>query len=111
MRYLQSGIPVCDFSVAVTRRIGRGDERTEKTTWFRVTCWRQTAELAAQYVRKGAQIMVVGTIEASAYTDRSGQPAVSLDLTADNFQLLGARGDSAPTQDQPMPMGVDEIQF
>ncbi|MGQ9889093.1 MAG: single-stranded DNA-binding protein [Aggregatilineales bacterium] len=96
LRYTQSGVPMCDFSVAVTRRIGRRDDpnRTEKTTWFRVTCWRQLADIASQYVRKGTQIMVVGTIEASAYTDRSGQPAASLDLTADNFQLLGSRADA-----------------
>jgi single-strand DNA-binding protein len=93
LRYTQQGIPVCDFSVAVTRRLGRSDEaeRREKTTWYRVTCWRQQAEIAAQYVRKGTQIMVVGTVEASAYQDKSGQPAASLNLTANNFQLLGSR--------------------
>jgi single-strand DNA-binding protein len=111
LRYTAAGVAVCDFSVAVTRRFGRdetGDTR-EKTTWYRVTCWRQRAEIAAQYVHKGMQIMVVGTVEASAYTDRSGQPAASLDLTADNFQMLGGRdggtggrgeyGDFAPPPD------------
>ena len=119
LRYTQSGIPVCDFSVAVTRRIGRRDDpdRTEKTTWFRVTCWRQQAEIASQYVRKGTQIMVVGTIEASAYTDRSGQPAASLDLTADNFQLLGSRADAGASPGgayddfAPPPDDVGEIPF
>jgi single-strand DNA-binding protein len=96
LRYTQSGIPVCDFTVAVTRRTGRRDdpERSEKTVWHRVTCWRQLAEIANQYVRKGTQIMVVGVVEASAYMDKSGQPAASLDLTADNFQLLGSRADA-----------------
>ena len=95
LRYTQSGIPVCDFSVAVTKRYGRdeaGNQR-EKTVWYRVTCWRQRAEIASQYVHKGMQIMVVGSVEASAYLDRSGQPASSLDLTADNFQMLGSRGE------------------
>ena len=94
LRYTSQGIPVCDFSVAVTRRTGRGDEggdRQEKTTWYKVACWRQQAEIAAQYVRKGTQIMVVGTVEVEAYLDRGGQPAASLKLTANNFQLLGSR--------------------
>jgi single-strand DNA-binding protein len=95
VRYTQGGIPVCDFSVAVTRRFGgrEGTERQERTTWYRVTAWRNLAEIAQQYVRKGTQIMVVGTVEVSAYLDKSGQPAATLELTADNFQLLGSRGD------------------
>lgn len=94
LRYTAGGVPVCDFSVAVTRKIGSGDERQERTNWYRVTCWRQRAEIAAQYVHKGMQIMVVGTVESSAYLDRSGNPASSLELTADNFQMLGGRDDA-----------------
>jgi single-strand DNA-binding protein len=102
-QYTQSGIAVCDFSVAVTRRFGGRDntERQEKTTWFRVTCWRNLAEIARDFVHKGTQIMVVGSIDASAYTDKGGQPAASLDLTADNFQLLGSRDGQGQGQGQP----------
>lgn len=96
VRYLQSGQAVASFSVAVSRKWKDKDtdEQREETTWFRVTCWRRLAETANQYVHKGTQIMVVGTIKASAYTDKEGQPASSLELTADNFQLLGSRGDA-----------------
>jgi single-strand DNA-binding protein len=118
LRYTQQGVPVCDFSVAVTRRFGREDqgERREKTTWYRVTCWRQQAEIAAQYVRKGTQIMVVGTVEASAYQDRAGQPAASLNLTANNFQLLGSRDGGAGERGgyddfAPPPDDVGDIPF
>lgn len=93
MRYTQSGIAVCSFSVAVTRRFGSGDQRQEKTTWVRVSVWNKQAETANQYVRKGGQILVSGTMEASAYLDKSGQPQASLEMRADNFQLLGSRGD------------------
>ena len=54
---------------------------------------KEQAEIANQYVRKGTQIMVVGTVEVSAYLDKNNQPAASLELTADTFQLLGSRGD------------------
>jgi single-strand DNA-binding protein len=95
LRYTQSGVPVADFSVAVTRRFGGrdGGEQQEKTTWYKVTCWRNLAEIANQYVKKGMQVMVVGTVEVSAYTDKSGQPAATLELTANNFQMLGSRAD------------------
>lgn len=93
VRYLQNGQAVTNFSVAVTRKWNdrESDEKREETTWFRVTCWRKLAEIAHQYVHKGTQIMVVGTIKASAYADKDGRPAVNLELTADNFQLLGGR--------------------
>lgn len=92
-KYTQSGIAVTSFSVAVTEKFGSGDERKEKVTWYKVTCWRNLAEIAGQYVKKGAQIFVVGSVGVSAYLDKSGQPAASLELTATNFQLLGGRGD------------------
>jgi single-strand DNA-binding protein len=119
LRYTQSGVAVCDFSVAVTRRFGGrdGGERQEKTLWVRCTCWRQLGEIAAQYVKKGTQILVVGTVEVSAYLDKSGQPAATLELTADTFQLLGSRADreqgeygSGDYQDYP-PSDVGDIPF
>ncbi|MDX2160933.1 MAG: single-stranded DNA-binding protein [bacterium] len=98
MRYLPSGVPVCSFSVAVTRRWqDKGNNETkERTVWYRVSAWRGLAETCNQYVRKGMQIMVVGQVDTRAYTDNAGQPAASLELTADTVQFLGQRGEGAP---------------
>ena len=95
LRYLPSGVPVCNFTVAVTERWtdSGNNEQKEKTTWYRVACWRRLAETANQYVKKGMQVMVVGNVEARAYTDNSGQPAASLELTARDVRFLGSRGD------------------
>lgn len=94
-RYLPSGVPVTSFSVAVSRKWTdkNTNERKEKTVWYRVTCWRQLAETASNYVTKGAPIMVVGSVEARAWKDNAGEPQASLELTADTFQLLGRRDD------------------
>lgn len=93
LRQTQSGVAVCDFSVAVTRRWNdrlTGEQR-EKTTWFKVTAWRSLAEIASQYVRKGMQIMVAGEVAASAYIGQDGQPRASLELTAQDIRFLGRR--------------------
>lgn len=105
LKYTQNGIAVCNFSVAVTRRFGGRDdsEKREKTNWFKVTCWRQSAEIAHQYIRKGTPVLVVGTIEVSAYLDKNGEAATTLELTADTFQMLGNRGDSGSAK----PADVD----
>lgn len=96
LRYTPQGFAVCDFSVAVNRRIG-GQNNTEprdETTWFRVTCWRQLAETVAKYVRKGRQILIVGEVSVSAYTDKAGQPAATLEITAQTVKFLGQREDN-----------------
>ncbi len=92
MRYTQGGVAVCDFSVAVNKRYttAGGDQRDE-TTWFRVTCWRQLAETMGKYLTKGKQVMVVGEVTASAYTDKAGQPAATLEITANTVKFLGQR--------------------
>jgi len=93
LKYLPSGVPVCNFTVAVNEVRGQGEARTEKTTWFRVAAWRQLAETVSQYLTKGRQVMIVGTIEARAYTDNGGQPQASLELTARDIRFLGQRGE------------------
>jgi single-strand DNA-binding protein len=95
LRYLPSGVPVCDFSVAVSESWTdrNTNERREKTTWYRVSAWRQLGETCAQYLSKGRQVMVVGTVEARGYVNNAGEAAASLDLTARDVRFLGNRHD------------------
>ena len=93
LKYLQSGVAVLNFSIAVNSVSGTGDQKQERTTWFRVAAWRQLAESLAPYIAKGKQVMVVGTIDARAYADNSGQPAASLEITAREIRLLGSRAE------------------
>lgn len=119
MRYTPTGVPVTSFSVATTRKwTGANGEQQEKTTWFRVTAWRKTAELAAQYLKKGRLVLVEGDIDASAYTDREGSPRASLELTATNIRFLGGRGEGgegmggAPAAGgEDFPVHEDDLPF
>ena len=118
MRYTQSGVPVTSFSVATTRKWNSANgEQQEKTTWFRVTCWRKLAELTAQYLKKGRLVLVEGDIEASAFTDREGNARASLELTATNIKFLGGRGEggegtgAAGGGAEDFPVHEDEIPF
>lgn len=103
-KYTQSGIALCNFSVAVTERFGGKDgaEKREETTWYSCTAWRQQAEIANQYVKKGSPIFVVGTVKVRAYINKSGEAAASLDLTVKTFQLLGKQeGGKQREYDEP----------
>lgn len=105
LRYTQSGIAVCDFSVAVSRRWNdrTSGQQREETTWFKVSCWRQLAETANQYVHKGMQIMVTGRVDADAYIGQDGQARASLNLTALDMQFLSRKGER-----QDVPGGGDD---
>ncbi len=96
MRYTSSGVPVASFSMAVSRSwTNQEGQRQEKTIWFRVTAWRKLAETVSQYLTKGRQVMVVGEIEEpQIYTDRDGNPRVTLSVNANTVRFLGTRADN-----------------
>ena len=95
IKYLQSGVAVCSFSVAVNEvwHDKGTNEKRDKTTWYRVSCWQKMAETANQYVHKGMQIMIVGTVSVNAYTNNAGEAAASLELTARDMKFMSGRGD------------------
>lgn len=103
MQYTPQGIAVCKFSVAVSKTTGKGENRKEKTVWFRVTVWRERAETASQYIKKGMKILVSGEIDVSVYTNKQGQPAATIELTASDFQFL-----SDKEQSSEPPQGASE---
>ncbi len=93
------GTQVCNFSVAVTRKWNdKSGQRQEKTNWYSVSVFGESAKIAHQFVRKGEKILLVGTVSVQAYTDKqSGEARASLVLTANFFQLLGGRSDNDET--------------
>lgn len=111
LRYTPNGQPVTDFSVAVNRKwTGQDGSPAEETVWFKVTCWGKLAETTNQYLAKGRQVLVVGRVNASAWTGQDGNPRATLELTAQTVQFLGSRGD-APNAGGAMPSNEEEIPF
>ncbi len=88
-----NGRPVCEFSVAVNRVTGKAESREEQTDWYRVSCWATLAERAQQYIQKGRLVYIEGRFTPRTYTDREGKERLSLDISANDFQLLDARRD------------------
>ncbi|MBZ0278313.1 MAG: single-stranded DNA-binding protein [Anaerolineae bacterium] len=120
LRYLPSGVAVCDFSVAVSEAWtdSQTNERREKTTWYKVSVWGKQAENCKQYLAKGRSVMVVGTVEARAYMNNAGEPAASLDLRARDVRFLGGRDGQGQGQRDggyndfaPPPDNIGDIPF
>lgn len=109
MRYTPTGVPVTNFSIAVTRTwVNQDGQRQEKTIWFRVVAWRKLAELCSQYLTKGNKVLVVGQLEEpSTFTDRDGKTRVSLEVTADTVRFLTPKGEGEPAL-HAAPVGAGE---
>lgn len=92
---------VASFSVAVSRKNRAGDKQT---LWVRVNCWNKLAEIAEQYVKKGALVQVMSEwLRPSAWVDQSGTPQPSLDVDANRLVLLdrAENGDAESSEDIP----------
>ena len=99
MKYTPSGIPVTTFSLAANKKWKSADgQQQEKVTWWRVTVWRQQAEIVSQYVTKGMKVLVEGEdIEARAFTDKQGNQRASLEITANVVRFLSGKATGDPT--------------
>lgn len=98
-RYTPSGTMNVSFSMAVSRHWNdQAGQRQERTTWFKVTAWGRLAETLDRLTQSGAlvkgkQVYVLGTIEQRDYQDQQGAMRTSLEVNADEVQLLGNRPD------------------
>lgn len=95
VRYTNSGIAVCNFTLATSEKQPDGTERTD---WHSIVCWAKQAELAGQYIRKGRQVYVEGRINQRDYITPQGEKRYKTEIVANRFMLLGNKGDM-PLQD------------
>lgn len=93
VRYLPSGQAVANVSLATSsrRKDRNSGEMIEDTQWHRITFYDRLAEIAGEYVKKGRPIYVEGRLKYGKYTDQSGQERNTVDIIAQELQLLGGR--------------------
>lgn len=104
MRYTPGGSPVTNFSVAVGRRRKSPDgQATEETDWFRVVCWDKLAEIADQYLKKGARVYVEGRVQVRKYTGNDGVERTSVDVVANDLIMLSGRDEGGSAGREPAP--------
>ncbi len=99
MKYLDNGTALCTFSVAVNSK-KKGEQVTE---WFKVTTWRQLAEVCNQYVRKGMVIMATGELTIERYTNKQGEAQATAALSAKEVVFMSRSSDSAGSDDMSEP--------
>jgi single-strand DNA-binding protein len=110
VRYMPSGDAMATIAVATTEKWkdkATGETR-EATEWHRITFFGKLAEIVGQYLKKGSQIYVEGSLRTREYTDKDGIKKYATDIRADEMKMLGgtrtANDGSAPAPRQsPAP--------
>lgn len=95
VKYFESGSVVCNLTLAVDRRTRNSDE----PDWFNLEIWGKTAEVAANYVRKGSLIGVTGSLKFEYWQDRAtGANRSKPVIRVDRLDLLGSKQDNQASQ-------------
>ena len=93
VRYAQNGNAITTISVATSEqwkdKDGNPQERTE---WHRVKFFGRLAEIAGEYLKKGRQVYIEGSLRTEKYTDKAGIEKYSTDIIANEMQMLGGAG-------------------
>ncbi len=101
VRYLEgnNGAKVATFTLATTERYrDRNGEVRENTEWHNIVAWRNNADVAERFVRKGTQLYIEGRIRTRSWDDQTGNKRYTTEIIADTLQLLGKKSDNPASQ-------------
>ena len=96
IRHGSSGDAICNIRLATAERWKdrASGEMREITEWHRVVLYRRLAEIAGQYLRKGALVYVEGRLRSRKWTDQAGQERLTVEVEAAAMQMLGSVRDA-----------------
>jgi len=126
LRYSGGGMAVCQLSIAVNRRVKKGDNWEQEVSFFDVVAFGKTAENSAEYLAKGRSVLVEGELIQRRWEAQDGQKRSKVEITANNIQFLGGKGEGGgrgesgrsaggsggdEPPDAPPPLDDDAIPF
>ena len=124
-RYTASGSAITKIRVATSEswRDKQSGEQKERTEWHRVTFFGRLAEIAGEYLSKGRQVYIEGSLRTDKYQAQDGSDRYSTEIIANEMQMLGGRGEGAgapaqsggfrdrPQQQQPQAVAEPAREF
>jgi len=121
VRYAQSGTTVATLNMATDERRpdGNGGWKNE-TEWHRVVLFGKQADLAKQYLTKGREVLIEGSLRTRQWQDKEGQKRYTTEVVCQNMRFVGGRGGAgggAPAgggmerggEEMAAPVGADDI--
>ena len=105
-----TGVSVCRFSIAVQRKY-TNSEGEKETDFFNCNCWRNLAENAHKFLRKGSQVSLVGSIQTRSYDAQYGTKRYVTEIMVDEIEFISSpKGDEGAKESTPSqaPKGKQE---
>ena len=100
MKYMPSGGAVVNLRIATNESYkDREGNQVERTEWHSVVMFNKLAEIAGQYLKKGRSVYIEGSLRTRKWQDKSGQDRYSTEIVANEMQMIGGGGGSAPMGD------------
>ena len=106
IKYTPSGAPVAKFSLATDEVFkDRTGEQQRRTEWHSIVAWSKLAEICGEYLTKGKQVYIEGSIRSRQWEDQTGNKRTSYEIVAREMKMLGSRADSerAAAASSPSP--------
>jgi single-strand DNA-binding protein len=93
-RAMPSGTTVANLRIATTEnwKDRQSGEQQERTEWHRVALFGRLAEVAAEYLRKGSQVYIEGSLRTRKWQDKQGNERYTTEIVGNDMQMLGSRG-------------------
>ena len=111
VKYTPSGAPVAKFTLATDEVFkDRAGEQQRRTEWHTIVAWNKLAEICGQYLTKGKQVYVEGSIRSRQWEDQSGNKRTAYDIIARDMKMLGSKSDSdrsIPGREPVAPTGAE----
>lgn len=116
VKYAQNGSAVTKFSVATSEswRDKSSGENQERTEWHNVVAFGRVAEIAAEYLRKGSKVFIMGNLRTQQWQNDNGQKQQRTEVVCQEMQMLDSRGGGGtrppPQEQQKMPATADQFE-
>ncbi len=92
VRYMTNGEAVANVTLATSERWkDKAGEQQEKTEWHSLVFYRRLAEIAGEYLKKGAQIYVEGKLQTRKWADKEGKDRYTTEIVVNEMQMLGSK--------------------
>ncbi len=116
VRYAQSGTTVATLNLATDERRpdGSGGWKNE-TEWHRVVLFGKQADLAKQYLTKGREVLIEGSLRTRQWQDKDGQKRYTTEVVCQNMRFVGGRGTGGQAgperqpEEQGAAVGADDL--
>jgi single-strand DNA-binding protein len=93
VRYTQDGTAVANFTMATSEKWKdkATGERRERTEWHRIVAWRRLGEICGEYLSKGKQVYIEGSLQTREWQDQDGNKRWTTEIVARDMQMLGSK--------------------